>query len=147
MRVKGNVPGKGLAEIEFDCDRIASLRLLGAVPFVALGLIDIGVLETARRMDPRFARSAPYYHLEGPYLSHGLARGVHDVSFMRAPRLDELASLQKAAGNSIGIVTLAPELPGAFDFISEATRRGITKTNHDHLHRRIDPSGLQVGNE
>src|SRR5271155_4565281 len=45
MRVKGNVLGKGLAEIEFDCDRIASVRLLGAeipeMPFVAPGLIDI----------------------------------------------------------------------------------------------------------
>lgn len=87
---------------------------------------NLRVLEAARRMDVRFARSTPCYHLEGPYLSPGSARGAHDISFMRAPSWDELTSLQEAAGNNIGIITLAPELPGAFDFIRRATNKGIT---------------------
>jgi N-acetylglucosamine-6-phosphate deacetylase len=83
-------------------------------------------LEKARQIDPRFARSAPCYHLEGPYLSPGPARGAHDITFMRPPSWDELLVLQEAAGNRIGMITVAPELPGAFDFIRKATESGIT---------------------
>lgn len=181
MKIRGNIPNKGLAEIEWDAGRITTVRNIGAddpsMPFVAPGLTDIQfngfegidftsedlepeqvvkilpavwktgvttfcptlitsshkllarnfrVLEAARKMDPRFARATPCYHLEGPYISPGPARGVHDTNFMRPPSLDELKCLQEAAGNNIGIVTVAPEMPGAFDFIQKATQMGIT---------------------
>lgn len=83
------------------------------------------VLEQARRISGEFAASAACYHLEGPYLSPGPAHGAHDPAVMRNPDWDEFCSLQDAAGGNIGIVTLAPELPGAIEFIERAARAGV----------------------
>jgi N-acetylglucosamine-6-phosphate deacetylase len=83
------------------------------------------VLEKARRLDARFAQSVPCYHLEGPYLSPGEAHGAHDPALMRSPDWDEFSRLQEAAGGNIAIVTLAPELPGACDFIRRARAAGM----------------------
>jgi N-acetylglucosamine-6-phosphate deacetylase len=82
------------------------------------------VLEAARRACPDFARAAPCYHLEGPYLAVE-ARGVHDARRMHAPDWDEFCRLQEAAGGRIGIVTVAPELDGAAEFIARAARAGV----------------------
>lgn len=86
---------------------------------------NFAVLEEARRAFPHFARSAPCYHLEGPYLSSGASRGAHDPKFMRAPNYKEFDDLQVAAGGRIGILTLAPELPNALDLIEAVVRRGV----------------------
>jgi len=82
-------------------------------------------LEQARRIDPRFAQCAPCYHLEGPYISPGGARGAHNPKLMRPPDWDEFLELQQAAGGRIGIITVAPELPGALDFIRRAREAGV----------------------
>jgi N-acetylglucosamine-6-phosphate deacetylase len=82
-------------------------------------------LEEARRIDARFAWSAPCYHLEGPYISPGGSRGAHNPKLMRPPRWEEFLELQGAAGGRIGIVTLAPELPGALEFIRRAREAGL----------------------
>jgi N-acetylglucosamine-6-phosphate deacetylase len=83
------------------------------------------VLEKARRCDARFAATVPCYHLEGPYLSPGGACGAHDPTLMRFPDWKEFLRLQEAAGGNIAIVTLAPELPGAPEFIRRAYKAGI----------------------
>ncbi|MDE3181053.1 MAG: amidohydrolase family protein, partial [Acidobacteriota bacterium] len=102
------------------------------------------ILEQARRLDARFAAAAPCYHLEGPYLSPGGAHGAHDPDLMRNPDWNEFARLQRAAGGNIGIVTLAPELPGACDFIRHAAEAGvITAIGHtdctpEEIHNAIE---------
>jgi N-acetylglucosamine-6-phosphate deacetylase len=83
------------------------------------------VLEEARRIDPHFAKSAPCYHLEGPYISPGGSRGAHNPEVMRPPCWKEFQELQEAAGGRIGLVTVAPELPGALDFIRQARAAGV----------------------
>jgi N-acetylglucosamine-6-phosphate deacetylase len=101
-------------------------------------------LEAARRLDPRFAAAVPCFHLEGPYLSSGGARGVHDPSLMKSPDWEEFSSLQQAGGGHIGIVTLAPELPGAFEFIRKATGAGIvvavghTDAAPEQIHQAVE---------
>jgi N-acetylglucosamine-6-phosphate deacetylase len=82
-------------------------------------------LEEARRIAPLFARCAPCYHLEGPYISPGGSRGAHNPRVMRPPDWEEFLELQEAAGGRIGIVTLAPELPGAIDFIRRALEADV----------------------
>lgn len=82
-------------------------------------------LEEARRIDPHFAKSAPCYHLEGPYISPGGSRGAHNPEVMRPPCWGEFQELQEAAGGRIGLVTVAPELPGALDFIRQARASGV----------------------
>lgn len=82
------------------------------------------VLEHARRAYPQFDRATPCYHLEGPWLSPE-ARGVHDPELMRPPDWDEFCALQEAAGGRIGILTVAPELPGALELIARASHAGV----------------------
>ncbi|MGH9406617.1 MAG: N-acetylglucosamine-6-phosphate deacetylase [Terriglobia bacterium] len=83
------------------------------------------VVEEARRLDASFAATVPCYHLEGPYLSPGESHGAHNPALMHAPDWDEFSRLQTAAGGRIAIVTLAPELPGACDFISRLRAAGV----------------------
>ena len=102
------------------------------------------VLEKARRLDARFAGSVPCYHLEGPYLSPRGAQGAHGTALMRTPDWNEFSRWQEAAGGNIGIVTLAPELPGACDFIRRACAAGVvvslghTDGTPEHIHAAIE---------
>jgi N-acetylglucosamine-6-phosphate deacetylase len=101
------------------------------------------VLEKARTQDIRFARSVAGYHLEGPYLSSLKAYGAHNRDMMRSPDWDEFLQLQEAAGGNIAIITLAPELPGACDFIRRACAAGVvvaighTDATPEHIHAAI----------
>jgi N-acetylglucosamine-6-phosphate deacetylase len=83
-------------------------------------------LELARRTYPKFANSVPCYHLEGPYLSKRGAQGAHDPERMRQPDCEEFLELQRAANGHIGILTIAPELPGAMEFIRRVSATGVT---------------------
>jgi N-acetylglucosamine-6-phosphate deacetylase len=83
------------------------------------------VFEEARGADTRLAHTIPCYHLEGPYISKQ-ARGTHNARFLRDPNWAEFSKWQEAAGGRIGILTLAPELPGAIDMIRRARQAGIT---------------------
>ena len=102
------------------------------------------LLEQARRLDARFAAAVPCYHLEGPYISPGGARGAHDPALMRSPDWREFSRLQQAAGGNIGIVTLAPELSGACEFIRRARAAGVivaighTDGTPEHIHNAIE---------
>jgi N-acetylglucosamine-6-phosphate deacetylase len=61
-------------------------------------------------------------HVEGPYLSPGRA-GAHRADQLRPPDRAEASGWTPEAG--VRIVTLAPELPGALDLVSELAARGV----------------------
>jgi N-acetylglucosamine-6-phosphate deacetylase len=86
---------------------------------------NFAILEEARRASADFAHTVPCYHLEGPYISPLGSHGAHEPRWMRTPNWDEFLELQRAAGGHIGIVTLAPELPGAEEFIRQARAAGL----------------------
>ncbi len=62
-------------------------------------------------------------HLEGPFLS-ALRLGTHDASARRDPDLELLDRLLD--GGPVRLMTLAPELPGAFALIEQLLGRGVT---------------------
>jgi N-acetylglucosamine-6-phosphate deacetylase len=62
-------------------------------------------------------------HVEGPYMAPK-KHGCHDPGFVRAPTRAENAGFLDRA-SIIRRITLAPEVPGVPDFISELARRGI----------------------
>jgi N-acetylglucosamine-6-phosphate deacetylase len=63
-------------------------------------------------------------HLEGPFLSHK-RRGVHPPENLLEPTLEIFGRLWHAARGHVRMMTIAPELPGALEVISEAARRKI----------------------
>lgn len=120
-------------EVEQVLSVLEPLRQTGAAAFCPTLVTNsrellernFAVLEKARQADARAARAIPCYHLEGPYITRGESRGVHNPEFIRHPDWDEFCALQQAAGGNIGIVTLAPEVPGALDFIRRASQAGV----------------------
>lgn len=101
-------------------------------------------------------------HLEGPFINREM-RGAQNPDFMRLPSIEELKEYSRMTEGGIGLVTLAPELPGAMEFIDycrehsirtsighttadfetalKSFRRGVTIVNHTYnamtgLHHR-----------
>ena len=64
-------------------------------------------------------------HLEGPYISPEAA-GAQNKTYIRSPNIEEFKKLVEASGNIIRQVTIAPELPGASEFIAYAKSLGVT---------------------
>ncbi|MGO4104242.1 N-acetylglucosamine-6-phosphate deacetylase [Leifsonia sp. YAF41] len=63
-------------------------------------------------------------HLEGPFLDTEF-RGAHDPDLLRAADPDSISRLLAAGRGTIRQVTLAPELPGAFEAIRQLTADGV----------------------
>ena len=80
----------------------------------------------ACEQDAQLAHAAATLHIEGPYISsEDGPRGAHPREHARPPEWDEFRRLQEAAAGRIGYVTLAPELPGAPDFIAKLADQKI----------------------
>lgn len=62
-------------------------------------------------------------HLEGPFLSPARP-GAQDPDALRPPDPDELSRLLATGDGTVSMITLAPELDGAFDLISAALAGG-----------------------
>ncbi|HPG41706.1 MAG TPA: N-acetylglucosamine-6-phosphate deacetylase [bacterium] len=76
--------------------------------------------------DPDCSGSIAGFHLEGPYISPQEGyRGAHPAKWVRPPDWDEFCRLNEAAGSHIRQVSLAPELPGAMEFIRNCRKNGI----------------------
>ncbi len=56
-------------------------------------------------------------HLEGPYINEKM-KGAQNKAYIKSPSIEEFKEYIKASGKLIKIVSLAPELPGALEFIS-----------------------------
>jgi N-acetylglucosamine-6-phosphate deacetylase len=83
-------------------------------------------LATVLNADSRLDRAVPGIHLEGPYISsEDGPRGAHPLEHVRDPDWDEFRKFQDAAEGRIKICTLAPERPGALEFIERLTAVGI----------------------
>ena len=63
-------------------------------------------------------------HLEGPFISHR-RRGVHPSEDLLPPSLAAFERFWQAARGHIRVMTIAPELPGAIEVITEAAKRGV----------------------
>ncbi|MFI5070107.1 MAG: N-acetylglucosamine-6-phosphate deacetylase [Terriglobales bacterium] len=63
-------------------------------------------------------------HLEGPFLSHA-RRGVHPTKDLILPSLNVFERFWEASRGHIRIMTIAPELEGALQLITEASKRGV----------------------
>lgn len=63
-------------------------------------------------------------HLEGPYISKDYI-GAQPLSYVQNPGVESFKKYQKASGNHIRIVTLAPEVSGSEELIPYLVQEGI----------------------
>jgi N-acetylglucosamine-6-phosphate deacetylase len=103
------------------------------------------ILDEACRAFSQVSDSVPGFHLEGPYLSPEEGyRGCHPVKYMRKPSWKEFTEYQKASGGRIIQVTVAPEIEGALEFISNCSGEGIvvalghTNATADQIARAVE---------
>jgi len=79
--------------------------------------------------DEDLALFFPRLHIEGPFISPETGpRGAHPIRYCETPRTSPnlMQRLWDGCGGRIGIVTLAPELPGALDLIEWLSGLGAT---------------------
>ncbi len=63
-------------------------------------------------------------HLEGPFISSEY-KGAQPLEFVQTPNVELFEDYNKASGDSIKIVSLAPEIEGAEDLICHLKERGV----------------------
>jgi N-acetylglucosamine-6-phosphate deacetylase len=84
-------------------------------------------------------------HLEGPFLSHK-RRGVHPPENLFEPTLEIFDRLWQAARGHVRMMTIAPELPGALEVISEAARRKVcVSIGHSDATLEAARAGVRAG--
>jgi N-acetylglucosamine-6-phosphate deacetylase len=87
-----------------------------------------GVKTIGRACDrwPEVDRMVAGIHLEGPCISElDGYRGAHPLDAVRDPEIEEFTDLDRASGQRIRIVTLAPERPGSIEFIKHLRSLGV----------------------
>ena len=63
-------------------------------------------------------------HLEGPFISREM-KGALNENYILEPNIDEYSLLYKAGRSFIKMMTIAPELPGAYDVMRLAAQNGV----------------------
>ncbi len=63
-------------------------------------------------------------HMEGPYINIS-RKGAQKEEDIKKASVEEFLEFEKVSGNLIRIITMAPEMPGAIDFIKWLHKKGI----------------------
>ncbi|MBQ9458387.1 MAG: N-acetylglucosamine-6-phosphate deacetylase [Oscillospiraceae bacterium] len=97
---------------------------------------------------PRDGAAVAGVNLEGPFLSREKC-GAQDPRKVRAPDIALFRRLNEASGGAVRLVTLAPEQPGAAEFIAEACREctvslGHTTADYDTARKAFDAGASHV---
>lgn len=64
-------------------------------------------------------------HFEGPYINVKY-KGAQNEKYIRMPNIEEFNELVKISNNNVRYISLAPELPGAMEFIENAKKQNVT---------------------
>src|SRR3990167_3564969 len=84
-------------------------------------------------------------HLEGPFISKEKL-GAQNGRYVQAPNISLLHRWQKMAHGTIKLITLAPELPGAIEFIQQLCSMGIlVSTGHTNASYQETCAAIQAG--
>ncbi len=77
-----------------------------------------------REFDPAVGAKVLGVHLEGPFIAEKF-KGAQPLEYVQAPNVETFDEYNQASGNSIRIVTLAPEVEGAEELIAHLKSKGI----------------------
>lgn len=113
------------------------------------------VLEKAFGNARRLADERPEGHavlrgiqMEGPYFSYK-KRGAQNADYLKEPDFEGFAKLQEACGGLVRIVDIAPELPGAAEFVEKAKALctvsvAHTDSDYDHAKAAFDAGATHL---
>ena len=76
--------------------------------------------------------------MEGPYFSYK-KRGAQNADYLKEPDFEGFAQLQQECGGLVRIVDIAPELPGAAEFVEKAKALctvSVAHTDSDYEHAK-----------
>jgi len=85
-------------------------------------------------------------HLEGPFINKQ-RKGAHKEEVLRDP-VDGIKTLEDVYGSfdNVAIITIAPELKGSLESISELSKRGIiVSAGHSSAHIQEGIKGIEAG--
>ena len=145
-----NAPETSPADVRAVVDLLREAGVARFCPTVTTNSFEamahsLAAIHRACGEDPEVAHASVTMHIEGPYISsEDGPRGAHPRDHARPPDWDEFRRLQDAAGGGIGYVTLAPELPGATEFVGRLAAEGIVVALGHHagsvedIHRAVD---------
>jgi len=84
-------------------------------------------------------------HLEGPFLSHA-RRGVHPSMHLQPASKEMFNQMWDVAGGRVRMLTIAPELEGALDLISDVSQRGVcVSIGHSNANLAQANAGIEAG--
>jgi len=84
-------------------------------------------------------------HLEGPYINPE-KKGAQKEEDIKKVSVEEFLEFNQASGNLIRLVTIAPEMPGAIDFIRWLHQQGIiVSVGHSNATYKQVQEGIQAG--
>ena len=72
----------------------------------------------------RFGADVLGIHLEGPFISKA-QRGVHPADSIAKPSVEVLGKFLEAADGLVRMITVAPELPGGLELVTQASKAGL----------------------
>ena len=80
--------------------------------------------------------------MEGPYFSYA-KRGAQNADYLKAPDFEGFKALYEGCNGLVRIVDIAPELPGAEDFVRQASKLctvsiAHTDCTYDHARAAVD---------
>lgn len=83
-------------------------------------------------------------NMEGPFISHN-KKAAQNGKFICDPDIDMFDRVRKASGDNIKLVTVAPEISGALDFIKEASKYAHVSLGHTCATYEEAMSGFKAG--
>lgn len=87
-------------------------------------------------------------HMEGPYFSYK-KRGAQNPDYLKDPDFEGFKALYEGCGGLVRIVDVAPELPGAAEFVSQAKALctvsvAHTDSDYDHAKAAFDAGATHL---
>ncbi|MDO5401308.1 MAG: N-acetylglucosamine-6-phosphate deacetylase [Eubacteriales bacterium] len=86
--------------------------------------------------------------MEGPYFSYK-KRGAQNADYLKEPDFEGFKALYDGCGGLVRIVDVAPELPGAAQFVAKASKlctvsMAHTDSDYDHARAAVDAGATHV---
>ena len=152
-----HVQGAGGSDLLNDEPEAASRVCAKLASFGTTAFLATTVIDTRRREQPHLRRIVECIenmpsgarvlgiHLEGPFISIE-KKGMIQEKYIRAVSRDYYEHVKEVCAGRLRMMTIAPELPGALDIISDLAQQGIIASlGHTNATYEQTLKGIQAG--